>query len=151
VTNILLQHYVAISIAKGISVSFCADRMVARRGLISGLCGRPRNVGASSAIASQLERAKTSGPNASRLKSRRLRLLLAWGGQIPSGDAVGMLLRVASGEFGEQILIAILPQELEQVGKSLAKQRDMCTHDLAGLRRVAAKDCHHNLFVFGDR
>ena len=64
---------------------------------------------------------------------------------------VGMLLRVASGELSKQILVAILPQKLEQVRKSLAKQRDMCTHDLAGLRRVAAKDCHHNLFVFGDR
>ena len=64
---------------------------------------------------------------------------------------VGMLLRVASDEFGKQILIAILPQKLEQVRKSLAKQRDMCTHDLAGLRRFAAKDCHHDLFVFGDR
>lgn len=64
---------------------------------------------------------------------------------------VGYPLRVASGEFGEQILIAILPQKLQQVGKSLAKQRDMGAHDLAGLRRVAAKDRHHNLFVFGDR
>ena len=68
-----------------------------------------------------------------------------------TSTVVGMLLCVASGKLGKQILIAILPQKLEQVRKSLAKQRDMCTHDLASLRRVASKDCHHNLFVFGDR
>jgi len=61
------------------------------------------------------------------------------------------LLPGASGELGEQVLIAIQAQKVEQVRKSFSKERDMRAHNLARLSRVTAKDRSHNLVVLGNR
>nr|WP_298259902.1 hypothetical protein [Bradyrhizobium sp.] len=40
---------------------------------------------------------------------------------------------------------------MQQVGKAVAKQRDVRAHDEAGLRGVIAKNGLHDLLMLGDR